>query len=73
MAEKKASKKATKSAQVQFLSDKEIVLKLVKDAVCLPYKAGFIIFDGEKDSAPIHSGIAKTESDAWKRAAQSVL
>jgi hypothetical protein len=76
MAEKKKpAKKTAKPAAktpVQYLSDKELVLKLEKDAVCLPLKDGFVVFDQEEKGVSLHSGIAKSEADAWKLAAHNL-
>lgn len=73
MAAKKSTKTATKAALQEVLSDKEIVLKKFKNAVCEPVKTGFCVLDNAKDGSPIHSGLAKTKENAWKLAARAVL
>ncbi len=75
MAPKKPTKKA-ESAHVEVLSDKEIVLKQYDDAECWQFKVGrFVIctnMDG-KEPTRLHSGLAGSESEAWKLAAHAVL
>ena len=41
-------------------------------AVCLSIKTGFVVFDAKKEGAPLHSGIASSESNAWKLAAHNL-
>jgi hypothetical protein len=85
MAEKKSkvpakAKKAT-VAPSKVLSNKEIVLQKYISADCKKVKDGFVICNQDQDGyalfdtngKPIHSGLAKTESDAWKLAAHAVL
>lgn len=71
---KTASKPASKASAVKKpLSDKDQVLKIFKNSVCLPIKTGFVIFDQEEEGKALHSGLAKCESDAWKVAAHNLL
>lgn len=68
-----AKPKAVKPAIPKVLSDKEIVLKEYPKAECKPLKNGLIVLSSKSaEKYPLHSGICKTESDAWKRAAQAV-
>ena len=79
MAEKKTSKStAKKAAPAKILSDKEIVLEKYPEAECKPLRNGYIVavFDekyGNNIGKGVHSGLAKTEQDAWKLAAHAVL
>jgi hypothetical protein len=80
MAEKKSKASAKKAAEpVAILSDKEIVLKKYPEAECINPevpnvgKIGFIIYQDKTDFRPVHSGIAKSEQEAWKLAAHAVL
>jgi hypothetical protein len=73
MAGKKTTKTAVKAAPVKVLSDKEIVKKKFKSATCEPVKDGFCILDQVDEGSPVHAGIARKESDAWKLAAHAVL
>ena len=73
MAEKKSPFKKAKPAaktSVKVLSDKEKVLAVYDDAECLEAKERFYIFDA--DGEKILSGLAKSESDAWKLAAHNL-
>ena len=73
-AKKSTKKAATKAApKVLYLSDEQIVKKFHKKAVCEPVKSGFCILDQVDEGSPVHAGIAKKESDAWKLAAHAVL
>ncbi len=70
---KKAVAKTAKPKVIdKVLSDKEIVKNKFKSARAEKIKNCFCIFD-KKDGIPIHSGLAKSESNAWKLAAHSVL
>jgi hypothetical protein len=79
MAAKKTA--AKKPVEVQSLSNQEIVLNKYILAACKPVKNGFCIFNQEDNDyalfdslgTPLHSGLAKTEQDAWKLAAHAVL
>lgn len=59
-----ASKKKTASPK----SDKDQVKSNHEKAVCKKVKSGFVVFDKSKDGTALHSGLAKSESDAWKLA-----
>jgi len=73
MAFKKTTKKAAvKVVPTKVLSDKEIVQAKFKSAKSEKLKNRFCILD-KKDGVPLHSGLAKSESDAWKLAAHAVL
>lgn len=83
MAEKKSifkapAKKATPKAapkQPKIKSDKELVLQCVRDAECVEQKPGLfnICLKSQKgDIIKLHSGLAKSESDAWKLAAHNL-
>ena len=72
MAEKKTSKKAAKTAPAKALSDDQIVKNKHKKAECKELRGKFYIFCPEMEVA-VHSGLAKSESDAWKLAANAVL
>lgn len=73
MAKAKTTTAAPKAAPVKVLSDKEIVKKKFKSATCEPVKSGFCILDKVDEGSPVHAGIAKSESDAWKLAAHAVI
>ena len=74
MAEKKTTKKAaSKVVPSKVLSDKEIVKKKYKSAVCEPVKTGFCILDQVDEGSTVHAGIAKSEVDAGKLAAHAVI
>ena len=63
-----ASKKKTTTKTTPIKSDKDQVKSIHKKAVCQEIKTGFVIFDKSEDGKALHSGIARTESDAWKLA-----
>lgn len=72
MAEKKAAKKTVKKAvPSKVLSDKELVLEKYESAECKELRDKFFIFDADMEIA-VHSGLALSESDAWKKAARAV-
>jgi hypothetical protein len=56
------------------LSNKDIVKEKYPKAECIKLKSGFCIgVKSGKEIKPIHSGIAKNESDAWKKAAHGCI
>ena len=67
---KEATKTTPKSDKSKSIlkSDKDQVKSIHKKAVCKTIKSGFVIFDKSEDGRPLHSGLAKSESDAWKLA-----
>jgi len=68
MASKK--KAAKKTAVVEILSDEELVISKSDEAECVELdKGGFIIADGDLN---LSGRPAKTESDAWKKAAHTI-
>ena len=69
---KTVTKTVIPTAPAKVLSDKEIVQEKFKFAKPDKRKNCFCILD-KKDGVPIHSGLAKTESDAWKKAAHAVI
>ena len=73
MVGKQSKKSATEAAPAKVLSDKDIVKKSYKKAVCEPVKTGFCILDHKDKGSPVHAGLAKSEKDAWKLAAHTVL
>ena len=74
MTKKTAAKKPAKQEPAKVLSDEEIVLEKYPDAECEDFEKGFLICASDKEPLiPLHSGIAKSESDAWKLAAHQVL
>lgn len=74
MAEKKTTKKAaSKAVPAKVLSDKQIVKNKFKSAECVPIKTGFCIMDQVDEGSPVHAGLAKSEDDAWKLAARTVI
>ena len=75
MVEKKPTYKTAakqKAEPPKVLSDKEIVKEKFRYARPEPLKGKFTILD-KRDGKPIFSGLADTESAAWKRAAHAVL
>ena len=73
---KPATKKTAKATPAPILTDKEKVKKQVKDAECFKQKKGLynICLKSQRGHIiPLHSGLAKTESDAWKLAAHAVI
>ncbi len=65
-------KTATKAVPQVVISDKDLVKAKFKNARPEKLKNRFCILD-KKDGKPIHSGLAGSESNAWKLAAHSVL
>lgn len=53
-------------------SDKDQVKTIHKKSVCKEIKTGFVIFDKPEKGKALHSGIARSESDAWKLANHAV-
>lgn len=67
---------AKKPAQTEIpaQSDKDQVKSKFKDSVICKEKNGFVVMSSKGiTKKPLHSGIAKTESDAWKKALHSIL
>ncbi len=58
----------------EALSNQDRVKSKFKDSVISEVKSGFIVMSSKGiTKKALHSGIAKTESDAWKLAAHSIL
>lgn len=67
-----ARKKPAEKPQV-FETDKEHVKSIHKDSVISKEKKGFIAMsNGGINGKALHSGIAKTELNAWKLAAHNL-
>lgn len=72
MAAKKPTKSAKNAELTKVLSDKEIVKKKFKNARVEKIKDKFFILD-KKDGEQIFTGLADSESNAWKRAAHECI
>lgn len=70
-------KKTTKAKAkpVESLSNKDIVIEKHPKAECIELKSGrfHICIKSGKNINPVHSGLSKSESDAWKKAAHEVI
>ncbi len=60
------NKETAKTTSIK--SDKDQVKLIHKKAICKTVKSGFVVFDKSKDGKALHSGIARSELDAWKLA-----
>ena len=70
---KTKAKKTAVPAPAVFETDKDHVKSIFKDSVASNQKKGFVIMSsGGINGKPLHSGIAKTESNAWKLAAHNL-
>jgi hypothetical protein len=71
----KSSKTKTKPVELQKKTNKDIVLEKHPEAEIITSESGFFYVGVKsgKNINPIHSGFAKNESDAWKRAAHEVM
>lgn len=68
-------RKTAKAEPVKIQTNKEIVIEKHPKAECIKTKSGFfhICVKSGKNTTPVHSGLAKNESDAWKKAAHEVM
>ena len=67
------AKKTAVPTPAVFKSDKEHVKSIYKDSVISKEKRFIVMSSGGINQKALHSGIAKTESDAWKLALHSIL
>lgn len=68
-------RKTTKAEPVKIQTNKEVVLEKHPKAECIKFKTGYfhIGIRSGKNVTLVHSGLAKNESDAWKKAAHEVM
>jgi ribosomal protein L7Ae-like RNA K-turn-binding protein len=71
---KTAKKPVIKSGKIaNDIEPKEIVIAKFKNAYAKKHEIGFIIMESKSKTAKqIGSGVSKSESDAWKKAARVV-